>query len=85
MTWASLMLICGWAGVVMVWQRENSEVLPREAVAVAVTTPAPVPGTLTLNAPAPDPSVMTMDSPRYVCPSPAPEGSQATLWKNCRL
>src|SRR3954454_20878402 len=84
-TCGSLMLIDGVAGVDMAAHAENSDVLPRESVAVAVANPPATPANVTLNVPMPDAAVVIVVSPRYVCPSPAPEASHAVLWKNCTM
>ena len=62
---------------------ENSEVLPFESVAVAVTTsPAGMAASVTEKLALPKLSVVTVVSPMNVSPSPKPEGSPVWLRKN---
>src|SRR4051794_6836660 len=84
-TCALPIVIDGVAGVLIAAHAENSDVLPSESVAVAVAKPPATPANVTLNVPTPDAAVVIVASPRYVCPSPAPDGSQAVFWKNCTM
>ena len=65
-------------------QAENSDVLFAGSVAVAVITLPTDTGTgrMAVNPFEQLPSVVTILSPRYVCPSPFPVGSQEGLAKN---
>src|SRR5688572_18172786 len=58
-------------------QAENSDVLPAGSVAVAVMNPEPVARNGSVASPFA--SVVTEPVAKYVCPSPLPDGSLATL------
>src|SRR5688572_10713008 len=66
------------------WQAENSDVLFKESVAVAVTTCPEVVaiGSVALNEALPEASVVTDVEPRKTSPSPLPEDSHDGLEKN---
>ena len=68
-------------------QAENSEVLPVMSVAVEViNSPPPTPtGSVKVKAALQSASVFTVVCPRYISPSPWPDGSQTRFAKNCRV
>src|SRR4051794_34141264 len=84
-TCALPIVIAGVAGVLIAAHAENSEVLPSESVAGAVAKPPATPANVTLNVPMPDAAAVRGASPGDGVPSPAAEGSQAVLWKNCTM